>query len=387
MVTAAAMRLRGIRWPVAERRSDLPPAFSRRRSLRLWLSITASLLVLATLIAATGNFLERHRVDSAQARLRQHLRPAAASAQELTTAYVNQETGQRGFLLTGDTAFLEPYSGGTGAVSEIQNQLKQLLAGNSVALSRLGQAVAAGDAWHIEAEQQIAARRQNSLPPQQVLARELTSKRLFDTLRSRLADLTGELNRQITTELAVFDDAQADANSYVLAALLLAVLGSITIVLLVWQLITRPLSHFLSQVQAVADGAYDQEIDRRGPQEVSIMAEAVEKMRANMMRSSRQLMAANEELSARAERDRMAADLHDLTIQRVFRLGLSLSSFAAREPRVAARVEPLVAETDHIIRELRGVIFALGENRDAYARKPVPPGTAEQPGTDVGRDE
>jgi signal transduction histidine kinase len=92
-----------------------------------------------------------------------------------------------------------------------------------------------------------------------------------------------------------------------------------------------------------------------------------------MMRSSRQLLAANEELSARAERDRMAANLHDLTIQRIFRLGLSLSSFAAREPRVAARVEPMVDETDHIIRELRGVIYALGEDG---ARKPVPSGTA-----------
>jgi CHASE3 domain sensor protein len=382
MVTAAAMGVRRIRSSAAERRGDSSPAAGRRRSLRLWLSITASLLVLATLIAATGNFIERHRVDAAQGQLRKHLRPAAASAQELTTAYVNQETGQRGYLLTGDSAFLEPYAAGTGAVNEIQGQLKQLLAGNSAGSAGLRQATAAGDAWHVEAEQQIAARQQNSLPQQQVLARELTSKQLFDNLRSRLADLTGELNRQITVELAVFDHAQSDANTFVLAALLMAVLGSIIIVLLVWRLVTRPLSHFVRQVQAVADGAYDQEIDRRGPHEVSVIAGAVEKMRSNMMRGSRQLLAANEELSARAERDRMAADLHDLTIQRVFRLGLSLSSFAAREPTVAGRVEPLVAETDHIIRELRGVIFALGEDRENGARKPVPSGPPGEPGAD-----
>lgn len=382
MVTAAAMGIRRIRWAVAERRDDSPPGSSRLRSLRLWLSLTALLLVLATLIAATGNFIERHRVDSAQAQLRQHLRPAAASAQELITAYVNQETGQRGYLLTGDEAFLEPYATGTGAVNQIQAQLKQLLAGNSAGLAGLRLATTAGDAWHVEAEQQIAARHQNSLPQQQVLARELASKRLFDDVRARLADLTGQLNRQITAELAVFDDAQSDANAFVLAALLMAVLGSIIIALLVWRLINRPLGHFLGQVQAVADGAYDQQIDRRGPQEISVVAGAVEKMRSNMMRSSRQLLAANEELSARAERDRMAADLHDLTIQRVFRLGLSLSSFAAREPRVAGRVQSMVAETDHIIRELRGVIFALGESRGGEDGRPAPSGPPREPTAD-----
>ena len=66
-----------------------------------------------------------------------------------------------------------------------------------------------------------------------------------------------------------------------------------------------------------------------------------------------------EELTLRDERDRVAADLHDLTIQRLFALGMSLSSRAARAPHVADVVQPAIDDLDDIIRELRTVIFGL----------------------------
>jgi signal transduction histidine kinase len=58
----------------------------------------------------------------------------------------------------------------------------------------------------------------------------------------------------------------------------------------------------------------------------------------------------------------LAADLHDLIIQRVFALGLSLSSLASQNRELAPQLEQLIDDSDRIIRELRGVIFSL--NRD-----------------------
>ena len=70
-------------------------------------------------------------------------------------------------------------------------------------------------------------------------------------------------------------------------------------------------------------------------------------------------------LAILADRDRIARDLHDLVIQRLFATGLTLHSLA-RQPANAAFVERLtgvVDDLDATIRDIRGTIFELG--RDA----------------------
>jgi signal transduction histidine kinase len=67
------------------------------------------------------------------------------------------------------------------------------------------------------------------------------------------------------------------------------------------------------------------------------------------------------ELVLLEDRDRIARDLHDTVIQRLFAMGLSLEGAArlAERPEVAERVEEAVDELDSVIRQIRGTIFAL----------------------------
>lgn len=61
------------------------------------------------------------------------------------------------------------------------------------------------------------------------------------------------------------------------------------------------------------------------------------------------------------ERGRIARDLHDLVIQRLFASGLSLQSIVplVRDERAAARLAEVVDELDATIREIRTTIFTL----------------------------
>ena len=61
------------------------------------------------------------------------------------------------------------------------------------------------------------------------------------------------------------------------------------------------------------------------------------------------------------DRDRIARDLHDLVIQRLFAAGLSLQTGIRSELSAAsqARLDNVVDELDATIREIRGTIFAL----------------------------
>lgn len=66
-----------------------------------------------------------------------------------------------------------------------------------------------------------------------------------------------------------------------------------------------------------------------------------------------------------ADRDRIARDLHDLVIQRLFAIGMQLESasrFMVRE-EVKTRVHQAVDELDTTIREIRGTIYALQRER------------------------
>jgi signal transduction histidine kinase len=63
------------------------------------------------------------------------------------------------------------------------------------------------------------------------------------------------------------------------------------------------------------------------------------------------------------DRDRLARDLHDTVIQRLFGVGLNLQSMAGRPPRDMAKgVSGAVAEIDRVIERIRSTIYQLGTN-------------------------
>ena len=71
-----------------------------------------------------------------------------------------------------------------------------------------------------------------------------------------------------------------------------------------------------------------------------------------------------QEVAVYDERDRLARDLHDSVIQRLFAVGLRLQSMAgtATSPAQAERLAEAISDIDDTIREIRTTIFELGLN-------------------------
>jgi signal transduction histidine kinase len=79
-------------------------------------------------------------------------------------------------------------------------------------------------------------------------------------------------------------------------------------------------------------------------------------------------------LAVLADRDRIARDLHDVVIQRLFATGLMLQSTVRRssQPDVIERLRGAVADLDTTIRDIRSTIFQLsGSNRANDLREQV----------------
>jgi signal transduction histidine kinase len=67
------------------------------------------------------------------------------------------------------------------------------------------------------------------------------------------------------------------------------------------------------------------------------------------------------------DRDRIARDLHDVVVQRLFAIGLNLQGAArlAQRPEVATRLDTAVDDIDTTIKDIRRTIFGLGSMEQA----------------------
>jgi two-component system, NarL family, sensor histidine kinase DevS len=92
------------------------------------------------------------------------------------------------------------------------------------------------------------------------------------------------------------------------------------------------------------------------PLYISIMRDLSERTRAEQA-----LQETHDRLVLVEERERIARDLHDTVIQRIFAVGLRLQTAAAMAPdKVRDRIVDVVDDLDITIRELRTAVFQLG---------------------------
>ena len=358
------------------REEQLPTTTPRpAMSLRFWLIAAALLAVLAVGTGAAATIVTRGQVHESTAELNNHLRPAQTAAQRLLTAYVDEETGQRGFVLTGKGSFLEPYRVGVRRASVLEDQLEDLLRGNPGPLTLLADVKSAAVGWRNHAEAEITAVRSQGPAAVGDPASQRRGKVVFDTLRNRLDALQVEMEKLVGDEVARLGAAQRNVEVAMVVAMVLACLALASTVTLLHFALTRPLGRLVGQLESVAGGEYDRRVHASGPEEIRQMADAAEAMRMSIVERSAELVAAQHELSVQTERQRVAADLHDTTIQRLFGLGLKLSAVASQRTELAGTLNSLIDEADEIIRELRRMIFEMNEEEiraNAAARQPPP---------------
>ncbi|OUZ12531.1 hypothetical protein BHE97_02190 [Aeromicrobium sp. PE09-221] len=137
-----------------------------------------------------------------------------------------------------------------------------------------------------------------------------------------------------------------------------------------------PMSSFLGVPVHVGDAVYgnlylagkDSGFDAADERLVIALAAAAGVAIANAQLYAAVLDAREEhaQLAVYADRDRIARDLHDVVIQRLFATGLSLdrSSRRIEDPSASERLAEAIEEIDGTIREIRRTIFELGDRTD-----------------------
>jgi methyl-accepting chemotaxis protein len=129
---------------------------------------------------------------------------------EVLSVMKDAETGQRGYVITGDDAFLEPYQAGIGSVPNVVKDLRQLTADNPNHQTRLDQAELLIAAKLAELKQTIELRRKGNLEETERVIHAGEGKKQMDALRTVLGQMKHEEREQLKLRT---EEAEASASS------------------------------------------------------------------------------------------------------------------------------------------------------------------------------
>ncbi len=259
---------------------------------RLLIAIVTILLAM-TAVAIASTVVALDVLSDAREQAIDRLAPAERSAKDLNRALLDQETGLRGFVLTGEQSFLVPYLDGQNAATRSEDDVRGLVGGLDGRVDRIA---ALAQQWRTEYAEPTIGRVRASGPGLEPAGDADRGKTLFDQIRVEVNALQADIGRLAVTTR---QDLGHAANVVLwlvigMGVLLVAVIGGLS--LLLHRLLITPLSELAEQVRQVASGDFDHEIDAHGPLETVMLGEDVDAMRRRIVQELATLDAASVEL-------------------------------------------------------------------------------------------
>ncbi|MFC6390666.1 CHASE3 domain-containing protein [Methylorubrum zatmanii] len=257
------------------------------------LTIVAKLIVVfaVVILAVFGSaFTSWRNLDTIEEanRWRDHSHEVLLQLNRLTAAVVDRETGLRGYLVSANPAFLEPYEAGVKTYDETLTRLRGLVADSPDQSGRLDALDTAVRQWGSSvAEREIALMRDEAT---QTEARRIVAsgagKSAMDAVRAAAAAIVQAETALLDMRGQTAKDAAAASRfavgAGVVGLLVVAGLG----ILLLNGFVSRPIRRMTGLMGRLADGDAGVEIpfrDRR--EEIGAMAGAVQVFKDNLIRT------------------------------------------------------------------------------------------------------
>ncbi|HEV3066638.1 MAG TPA: CHASE3 domain-containing protein [Streptosporangiaceae bacterium] len=285
---------------VAERASAATAKLAEGWPFGRVIGIAVLIVALFSLLAIGVGGTALAELTSARSRVVDTLDPAANHAAQLEVELLNQETGVRGYALSGKPAFLTPYTGGLAGQQQQVTMLRQLLAGMPATIARLNQVLQRADTWRDTYAQPTIAQVRAAGKP--VVSPSVDQgKADFDQIRAALAALQADIAAQHNQATGTLHSA-ASALQATLVVIAVALLAAVLVLAFgLWRSAILPLSRLASDARQVAEGDFEHQVEPGGPAEMRAVGADVNRMRERILAELSALQAAHATLEARTE--------------------------------------------------------------------------------------
>ena len=274
-----------------------------RFTVMQWFGTAMAAIAVVAVAGTAIALVALKRNSDARARVVGRVDPALLATLQLQTALLDEETGVRGYVLTGQEPFLAPYTNGTRVERAAFADLDRLAALGSGGRLRqdLDRVRGNAAAWRNDyADVAVAALRRGDRRAIDD-ALDAMGKSRFDAIRASLAVLNANLAAERRGARADLTSAARLVLVWVVIAGVILVLALIAATLGLRRVVVQPVTALGRDVRGVAAGAFDHRLAVDGPREIADLGTDVDAMRRRILREVAALADARDELATRAE--------------------------------------------------------------------------------------
>ena len=307
------------------------PDTDRSRSRRSYFAWPVKLLVIVLLIA--GAWLSINRIQNFETKFQSidHTRQVMIKADDVLSAVEDAETGQRGYIITGDRSFLDPYQTSQAAVNKLLNDLAALVANNPEQVARVAEARRLTRAKMDELAETVAIADEGHFSDAAARVRNGTGKGYMESLRAVLDEISAR-----EEALLAQHQRELQSASWTMTAALVGYAVFIALVVAV-------AIGFITRLGRVNESLEEMVDDRTRALQSTFEAyrrESRLRLDAEKQRTEMLELVANAEEN---ERQRIARNIHDNFGQHVTALRLNLAALTNGSSADASRKERLDA--------------------------------------------
>ncbi|HEY1918793.1 MAG TPA: CHASE3 domain-containing protein [Streptosporangiaceae bacterium] len=275
-----------------------------------WFGVVFAVLAVLVIIAVVIILGLLNQTRTVTSDLENGILPAQAQSYRLQAALLDQETGVRGYGITGQANFLQPYTAGLATERSAEAQLRTEIGHNHQLESDLSRLERAANSWRRSYAVPLIALAGHGPLGGKDLTLLNASKTSFDHLRALFAVQNTHLAAAAAADRASEGRVRDDNNlafAIILAVFLLAAMA-LTVVL--HRAVVQPLNRLREGSRRVVGGDYGHRIEPSGPTDLHAVANDVDEMRSELVTALQGAKSA-EEVAARQAGDlaRQAGDL------------------------------------------------------------------------------
>lgn len=248
--------------------------------------ICGFVIVVAGIFAASLQITSvLHATHAADKAVSEKWTPASAAADQLLAHLVDQETGERGFVITGSAGFLTPYTQGRQAAAQDLARVGALVGDEPSIATDLNAVEAQWQRWLSQvAQPEVAAVQAGDESRSQQLVQSELGQTLFDELRTKVATLQADISLKTGEEENRRNAAISRLDRAFLATLIIGGIMTVLFLFFVQLWVMRPLFALQDKLRRAAAGAFRDPIEQSGPPELREVAGDVESLRLRLVR-------------------------------------------------------------------------------------------------------